>query len=50
MTVLVFVDTNIFVYARDTRDLAKRARASEWLEVLWQDLRGRTSIQVLNEY
>ena len=50
MTAPVFVDTNIFVYARDTRDLAKRARASEWLAVLWRDLRGRTSIQVLNEY
>ena len=50
MTALVFVDTNVFVYARDTRDLAKRARASEWLEALWRDLRGRTSIQVLNEY
>lgn len=50
MTAPVFVDTNIFVYARDTRDLAKRARASEWLKALWQDLRGRTSIQVLNEY
>jgi predicted nucleic acid-binding protein len=50
MTDLVFVDTNILVYARDTRDLAKRERAREWLDVLWKDLRGRTSIQVLNEY
>jgi len=50
MTAPVFVDTNIFVYARDTRDLPKRARANEWLEVLWRDLRGRTSIQVLTEY
>lgn len=50
MTALVFVDTNVFVYARDDRDLAKRARARDWLELLWRDLRGRTSMQVLNEY
>jgi len=50
MTALVFVDTNVFVYARDGRDPVKRARAREWLELLWGDLRGRTSIQVLNEY
>ncbi len=50
MTALVFVDTNVFVYARDRRDAAKRARARDWLEVLWKDMRGRTSTQVLNEY
>ncbi len=50
MTALVFVDTNVLVYARETRDPVKRARAREWLEFLWRDLRGRTSIQVLNEY
>jgi predicted nucleic acid-binding protein len=50
MTALVFVDTNVFVYARETGDPAKRARAREWLEFLWRELRGRTSIQVLNEY
>ncbi len=50
MTALVFVDTNVFVYAREPVDSLKRARAREWLEVLWRELRGRTSIQVLNEY
>jgi predicted nucleic acid-binding protein len=50
MTALAFVDTNILVYARETQDAVKRARAREWLELLWRDLRGRTSIQVLNEY
>lgn len=50
MTALVFVDTNVFVYARDSRDLAKQARAREWVVALWRDLRGRTSVQVLNEY
>jgi predicted nucleic acid-binding protein len=50
MAALVFVDTNILVYAREAEDGVKRTRAREWLEVLWRDLRGRTSIQVLNEY
>jgi predicted nucleic acid-binding protein len=50
MTALVFVDTNVLVYARDSRDAAKRASAREWLELLWRELRGRTSTQVLNEY
>ena len=50
MTALVFVDTDVLVYARDSRDAIKRARAREWLELLWRDLRGRTSTQVLNEY
>lgn len=46
----VFVDTNVLVYARDTRDAAKQARAQSWLERLWRERRGRTSMQVLNEY
>ena len=50
MTDLVFVDTNVFIYSKDGTDEAKRILAMEWLEVLWRDLRGRTSIQVLNEY
>jgi predicted nucleic acid-binding protein len=50
MTALVFVDTNIFVYARESGDPVRRGRAREWLEMLWRDLRGRTSVQVLNEY
>lgn len=50
MTELVFVDTNILVYARDTRDPRKRQRALDWLERLWRDQCGRTSTQVLNEY
>ncbi len=50
MTALVFVDTNIFAYAREPAEPAKRARAREWLDVLWRELRGRTSLQVLNEY
>jgi predicted nucleic acid-binding protein len=46
----VFVDTNIFVYARDPRDPIKMARAVEWLTLLWREQRGRTSAQVLSEY
>jgi len=50
MTALVFVDTNVLVYARDPRDAMKRSIASEWIRLLWNEERGRTSVQVLNEY
>lgn len=50
MTDLVFVDTNVFVYVRDGRHPIKAARAQEWLDILWREQRGRTSVQVLNEY
>lgn len=46
----VFVDTNVLVYARDTRDAVKHHRAREWMRFLWQTRRGRLSAQVLNEY
>ena len=44
MTVRCFVDASVLVYARDTRDPLKQARAAEWLERLWQQRAGRTSI------
>ena len=50
MTATVFVDTNVFVYARDPRDPAKQARAEDWTARLWRDRSGRTSMQVLSEY
>jgi len=50
MTALVFVDTNVLVYARDTRDPSKHAKAAEWIRMLWNEQRGRTSVQVLSEY
>ncbi len=50
MTAPVFVDTNVLIYARDTRDAAKQARASEWLDYVWREQLGRTSMQVLSEY
>jgi predicted nucleic acid-binding protein len=46
----VFVDTNVLVYARDTADPAKHARASEWVADLWERADGRLSVQVLQEY
>ncbi|MGQ0384774.1 MAG: PIN domain-containing protein [Gammaproteobacteria bacterium] len=49
MTVAVFVDTNVFVYSRQTLDPRKQALASEWLERLWIERAGRTSMQVLCE-
>lgn len=50
MTAAVFVDTNVFVYARDASEPAKRSIAIQWLEELWREHRGRTSTQVLSEY
>jgi len=50
MTAPVFVDTNVFIYARDPRDPLKRARADDWIRLLWNEQRGRTSVQVLGEY
>ncbi len=50
MTGPVFVDTNVFLYARDRRDPSKQAAASVWLEYLWREQLGRTSMQVLSEY
>jgi len=50
MTAPVFVDTNVFVYARDAGEAAKQPRAAAWLEHLWREQIGRTSVQVLSEY
>ena len=50
MTALVFVDTNVFVYARDVREPPKQGRAAAWLAYLWREQSGRTSAQVLSEY
>lgn len=45
-----FVDTNVFVYARDEGEPEKSAHALAWLSGLWESRSGRTGIQVLNEY
>jgi len=50
LTPLWFVDTNVFVYARDSSEPAKQQRAEEWLRRLWGQRSGRVSVQVLNEY
>lgn len=50
MTGSFFVDTDLFVCCRDARDPNKQARARRWLEFLWTERLGRTSMQVLNEY
>ena len=47
---LTFVDANVLVYARDPRDAAKRTRAAQWLERLWEQRNGRTSCQILSEF
>ena len=46
----VFVDTNVLLYARDTGESRKQAQAAAWLERLWREREGRTSMQVLSEY
>jgi hypothetical protein len=38
------------VYARQTRDSRKQTLAAQWLDRLWREQIGRTSIQVLSEY
>ena len=50
MNAPVFVDTDVFLYARDAGEPAKRPRAAAWLEHLWREQLGRTSLQVLSEY
>jgi predicted nucleic acid-binding protein len=49
MTGPCFVDADVFVYAGDPRDATKEQRAIAWLDLLWREQRGRTSVQVLSE-
>jgi predicted nucleic acid-binding protein len=46
----VFVDTNIVLYSRSLAGDTKQRIASEWMRRLWVEQRGRTSMQVLNEF
>ncbi len=50
MTVPVFVDSNVLVYARDTSETDKHERARAWLDHLWHARGGRLSYQVLQEF
>src|SRR4029077_10578517 len=50
MTALVFVDTNVLLYALDLADLKKQQAARSWRDELWKSQRGRISFQVLQEF
>lgn len=50
MSDLVFVDTNVLVYLRDSTEPEKQTRAAEWVHRLWELETGRLSAQVLREY
>lgn len=47
---LVFVDTNVLLYALDDADLKKQSAARRWREELWKSRKGRISFQVLQEF
>ena len=50
MTALVFVDTNVLLYACDAAEPAKQRLAAQWIERLWGERAGRLSVQVLSEF
>src|SRR5688572_4523773 len=50
MSDVVFVDTNILVYAHDADAGLNRERALEKLRQLWETDTGRLSVQVLQEF
>ena len=45
-----FIDTNIFVYAHDERDLQKSQQARSLLVTLTENSEGRISTQVIQEF
>jgi predicted nucleic acid-binding protein len=47
---VVFVDTNILIYAHDADAGSKRVRAERVLRDLWDNGLGRLSVQVLQEF
>lgn len=47
---MVFVDTNVFLYALDEADRTKQEAARLWRAEMWKSQRGRTSFQVLEEF
>jgi len=49
MSALIFVDTNVLVYALDASQGSKHEAARRWIDVLWHTQRGRLSMQVLQE-
>lgn len=50
MSEIVFVDSNILIYAHDRDAAGKRERAAAVLEELWDSGNGRLSVQVLQEF
>lgn len=50
MTALVFLDTNVLIYALDRADVKKQEAARAWRAKLWKNRSGRTSFQVLQEF
>lgn len=50
MSVPVFVDTNVLVYADDPADPVKREKAKNLLRQVAREKSGRLSLQVLQEY
>jgi predicted nucleic acid-binding protein len=50
MNEIAFVDTNVLVYARDSRYPRQQSVAAVNLRNLWLHRSGRTSAQVLSEY
>lgn len=49
MSDLIFVDTNVFVYALDAAAGSRHSAARIWTHALWESRRGRVSVQVLQE-
>ena len=47
---IVFVDTNVLLYAEDGADKLKHCAARDWLRELWLRRCGRLSSQVLHEF
>lgn len=47
---MIFVETNVYFYARDDRLPAKRERAIVWLAELGRLQRGKANLQVANEF
>lgn len=47
---LVFVDTNVLLYAVDDKDAGKRDQARAWMAACWSRRCGRISTQVIHEF
>jgi predicted nucleic acid-binding protein len=47
---MLFVDTNVLLYAVDPSETGKREAAIRWMDSLWARGTGRLSWQVLNEF